>query len=124
MGNKKDLGYSEFDRVKAKLQVEHPDWTIISPADEDRNLGMSPEKYESQNESERKEFLHNVIIFDLGLVSRCDAVYHIKGWRDSLGFCWVEHWYSKRMGKTMIFELEKDLEEYNSHGFRGDLTNG
>lgn len=110
MGGKTDLGWPQFDESKRKLLNQGHE--VISPADIDKERGVTPQWFSGLSKEESDEFLHKTILLDLELIKSCDAVYHMKGWRESMGFCFVEHWYARRLKKFRIYEDEKENEEF------------
>ena len=96
----KDFNFAAFDKARNKLNDEG--WTVISPADIDRENGFDALKGDSV-ELVTKEFMRKAIRADLDALQRVDAIYMLTGWQDSKGAT-AEYHVAKWRQIEVLFE--------------------
>lgn len=97
-----NFNFAAFDAARDKLNAEG--WTVVSPADLDRESGFDALKGDS-HEIITKEFMRKAIRADLDALQRVDAIYMLKGWQDSKGAT-AEYHVAKWRGIEIIMEPE------------------
>ena len=100
-------GYDAFDRKTA--QLNEAGWLVVSPADMDREAGLSPNR-----EFTRADYMQ-AARRDLAIIKTCDALYMLDGYEQSPGGCW-EWAYAKELGLTIYYEtpLESHIRRNNN----------
>jgi Domain of unknown function (DUF4406)/Domain of unknown function (DUF5664) len=83
----KDLNFPAFDKARIKLKEEGYD--VISPADLDRQHGLTNNKGYAKR--------------DVAEILKCDAIYLLKGWEDSVGAS-AEFFLARWIGLDIICE--------------------
>jgi hypothetical protein len=83
-----NYNFAEFDKARDYLITLGYD--VISPADEDRKLGLDPTKGLApkgywESEEVRFAFYRKCMMADLDWVARVDVVYFLRGWEKSRG---------------------------------------
>jgi len=96
----KDFNFAAFDNARNKLNDEG--WTVISPADIDRENGFDALKGDSP-ELVTKEFMRKAMRADLDALQKVDAIYMLTGWQDSKGAC-AEYHVAKWRGIEVLHE--------------------
>ena len=88
-------GYDAFDR-KAK-QLRDSGWDVVSPADMDRQAGLSPDR-----EFTRLDYMQ-AARRDLKVLTEVNAIYMLHGYEGSPGGCW-EWARAKELGLPIYYE--------------------
>jgi len=96
----KDFNFAAFDKARNKLNDEG--WTVISPADIDRENGFDALKGDSP-ELVTKEFMRKAMRADLDALQKVDAIYMLTGWEDSKGAS-AEYHVAKWRGIEVLHE--------------------
>lgn len=94
--------FEAFDAARDALHAQGHD--PVSPADLDRAVGFDPSGEPSP------EFLREALDRDIEALKTCDAVYLLKGWRDSVGAT-AEWALARWLGLEIIEQPESVLEE-------------
>lgn len=111
----KDYNFAAFDKARDKLNAEG--WTVVSPADLDRENGFDALKGDS-TEIVTKEFMKRAMRADLDALQRVDAIYMLTGWQDSKGAT-AEYHVAKWRQIDILFEngvveiMNQDAEALN-----------
>lgn len=100
----KDFNFAAFDKARNKLNDEG--WTVISPADIDRENGFDALKGDSP-ELVTKEFMRKAMRADLDALQKVDAIYMLTGWQDSKGAC-AEFSVARWRGIEVLFNHEAE----------------
>lgn len=99
----KDFNFAAFDKARNKLNDEG--WTVVSPADIDRENGFDALKGDSV-ELVTKEFMRKAIRADLDALQRVDAIYMLEGWEKSKG-ARAEYHVAQWRGLDIVFQNHK-----------------
>lgn len=76
----KSYNFPAFDAARDMLRAEG--WSVISPADMDRELGFDPDDTAFVI---TKEFLELAMKRDIEAIYKVDAIYMLDGWQESIG---------------------------------------
>lgn len=105
-----NYNFAAFDKARDKLNAEG--WTVISPADIDRENGFDALKGDDP-EIVTKEFMRRAMRADLDALQRVDAIYMLEGWEKSKGAT-AEYHVAKWRGIEVMFEIPfKDFDIYD-----------
>jgi len=81
---------------------------VVSPAEHDEEAGFDFSRCDGTEDLAALGFdLKEALMWDLGAVSRCDAIFLLKGWEDSKG-AQAELALAEALGKEVIFGYEVD----------------
>lgn len=102
-----NYNFAAFDKARDKLNAEG--WTVVSPADIDRENGFDALKSDDP-EIVTKEFMKRAMRADLDALQRVDAIYMLDGWQDSKG-AMAEYHVAKWRDIETIFESALFLDD-------------
>jgi len=92
-----NYNFPAFDAAAVDLRARG--WAVVSPAEHDREIGVTAETPDNFTATD----LRDMIMWDLDQVSRCDAVYFLRGWENSKG-ARTEHALAIFLGKELIYQ--------------------
>lgn len=105
MAGRPYFNFPAFDEARDDLQRKG--FNVISPADLDREVGIDPFQFERSHRWDqaglRGEALHQAIERDLDAIRRCDAIYMLDGWENSMG-ARAEKAVAEWMGLEVFFQ--------------------
>jgi hypothetical protein len=112
MRGRQFLNFPAFDHARNKMRSDGYD--VISPADLDRAAGFDATRLPANSNWHDVESLGfdvaAAIDRDLDELKRCDAIYMLRGWQDSLGAT-AEHAIARWRGLEVSYQEEGILEE-------------
>ena len=112
MRGRQFLNFPAFDHARNKMRSDGYD--VISPADLDRAAGFDATRLPANSNWHDVESLgfdvSAAIDRDLDELKRCDAIYMLHGWQDSLGAT-AEHAIARWRGLEVSYQEEGILEE-------------
>jgi hypothetical protein len=93
----------KFARAEEKLRGEG--WSYVqNPASDDFQRSLYD--YISYRNGRRTPEA-DIMLFDIGLLAECDAIYMLRDWRESPGAT-AEHYFAKAIGIKIIYEDESN----------------
>ena len=102
MTNMPDGNFPNFDRVTQALRAQG--WSVISPADMDREKGFDPTgKGVYTEDMVDDQFMACTREADIKAVEKCDAIFFLVGWEMSTGG-FAEWAYARWAKKEMYYE--------------------
>lgn len=90
------FNFPAFDAARDRLKAEG--WNVLSPADMDREVGFD----ESVDHEPSKQFLDAALDRDIEAIKKADAIYMLRGWRESTGA--TAEYHLARWRHLTIFE--------------------
>lgn len=107
------FNFPAFDAATARLTAEG--WTVISPADIDRDYGFDaldlPPHTNWDDLSDVDVTREECFDRDIDAIrNQCGAIYMLKGWQNSTG-AQAEYWCAKWLGLEIHYEPESICEE-------------
>jgi hypothetical protein len=96
-----NLNFDAFDEMEQHLKAEG--WTVINPVAMDR-LMNGWDKYPPEDWQWTQEDVYDCMRRDLCFVFECDAIYMLKGWKDSDGAN-AEYALAKCLGLELIYQV-------------------
>lgn len=100
-----DYNFPQFDAAAQALKDEG--WSVINPADTDRNEGGTdtcPHEFDPNTSYEDREFMRVAMARDISAIcNRCTAIYMLKGWERSSG-AKAEHAVAQAIGIETRYE--------------------
>jgi len=109
-----DFNFTAFDRQAQVLEKQG--WTIINPADMDRQDGApdsGPMEFDPSINYEDREFMRDALKRDMvAICDKCTAIYMMSDWEKSRG-AKAEWHLAKALGLEIYYEapLPKEIED-------------
>lgn len=101
-------GYSQFNFPafhEAARYLRSIGYTVVSPAEHDEEAGFDFSEATGHEDLAALGFdLKEALMWDLGAVARCDAIFLLSGWEDSSG-ARAEFALAEALGKEVIFSV-------------------
>lgn len=100
MRGKPLFNFPSFDAARDRLVADG--WSVISPADMDREIGFD----ETKSYPPTKEFLDAAMARDIEAIKKSDAIYMLRGWKESTGA--TAEYHLARWKHIPIYEEEAE----------------
>jgi len=121
MLGKQFFNFPEFD--KGRSHLEELGYTVISPADLDREAGFDPSSLAHNHDWSDIDSigfsLSDAIDRDLAAIRKCDGIYMLRGWQSSKGAV-AERALAEWMQLEIIYQEEEDILEEALRITKGD----
>lgn len=106
MTKRPEFNFPAFDAAAAKLRAEG--WTVISPAEHDRENGFDPTGTDGTEDISGVFDLKDALLWDLEQVANVDAVYVLRNSGASKGTA-AELALATALGKEIIYQSERPV---------------
>ena len=121
MRGKPFFNFPAFDQAKEVMEAKG--FSVISPADLDRQIGFDPEllgsDYDWNDLNKCKFSLMDAIDRAVAALKKCQAIYMLKGWESSKG-AKAEKALAEWMGLSVLYQDEEDVLEEALRITKGD----
>lgn len=94
--------WEKFDVAESLLHDKG--WIVVNPADQKYQLWLNRYLTNSRAKGEKEKYVA-ALFYDMRRLSRCDAIYMLKDWKDSPGAT-AEHYFAKAIGLKILYEDE------------------
>jgi len=115
------FNFPAFDAARDQLRGDG--WSVISPADLDRETGFDEtafaDDYDWLDLGKANFDLHDAVDRDVAAIKRCDAIYMLQGWEKSRG-AKAEKALAEWLSLEVLYQYQPDVLEEALQITRGD----
>ena len=93
--------------AQAEERMKNDGWSVFNPAGADFQEALNEHLAYLRSRRNLRNEAGEVLVWDMGAIARCDAIYMLKDWRDSPGAT-AEYYFAKAIGIKILYEDESN----------------